>query len=95
MVSFTKRVVDYVASNFDVDAAEGYIVDGVEVSFYDWVDAYIDGLNENVSAPYGDDADELDVETIGEEILTVLTGSGIATGPDGVRIEAVFPIDDF
>lgn len=88
-MSFTERVCQYIKNNYDIpDKMEFYIgTDGYD--FEDWVDAYIEEYNNNVSSPFDDNADESDVEAVGEEILQIMTA------PYKTGNEYVINYDDF
>lgn len=76
MASFHRRVAAYIEANYDFPKGTEFIIGGMETDLEDWVEEYVEALNGNVSAPYGDDADEVDVREIGDEILGMLvTGS--------------------
>ena len=88
-MSFTERVCQYIKNNYDIpDKMEFYI--GTEgYDFEDWVDAYIEEYNNNVSSPFEDNADDSDVEAVGEEILQIMTA------PYKTGNEYVINYDDF
>ena len=88
-MSFTERVCQYIKNNYDIpDKMEFYIgTDGYD--FEDWVDAYVEEYNNNVSSPYGNDSDESDVKVVAEEILQIMTA------PYKMGNEYVINNDDF
>lgn len=88
-MSFTERVCQYIKNNYDIpEKMEFYIgTDGYD--FEDWVDAYIEEYNNNVSSPYGNDSDESDVKVVAEEILQIMTA------PYKMGNEYVINNDDF
>lgn len=88
-MSFTERVCQYIKNNYDIPDKMEFYVGTEEYDFKDWVDAYVEEYNNNVSSPYGDDSDESDVEVVAEEILQIMTA------PYKMGNEYVINYDDF
>ena len=88
-MSFTERVCQYIKNNYDIPEKMEFYVGTEGYDFEDWVDAYVEEYNNNVSSPYGDDSDESDVEVVAEEILQIMTA------PYKMGNEYVINYDDF
>lgn len=88
-MSFTNRVISYIKDNYDIPEKMEFYIGTEGYDFEDWVDAYIEEYNNNVSSPYGDDSDESDVKVVGEEILQIMTA------PYKMGNEYVINNDDF
>lgn len=73
MTTFEKRVEDYIRANYDIPKEMTFYIGREEYDFEDWVEEYISEVNENVDYPFDDEADECDVESIAEEILSIMT----------------------
>lgn len=75
MTTFEKRVEDYIRANYDIPKEMAFYIGREEYDFEDWVEEYISEVNENVDYPFDDEADEYDVESIAEEILSIMTSN--------------------
>lgn len=88
-MSFTERVCQYIKNNYDIPKKMEFYIGTDEYDFEDWVDAYVEEFNNNVTSPYGDDSDESDVKVVGEEILQIMTA------PYKMGSQYVMNYDDF
>ena len=89
MESFESRVLAYIQENYDVPAGMIFFVDGQETDLEDWIEEYIAEYNENVQEPFGDESDDFDVRSVGEEILSLLTREDLCltSAPAGARCQ--------
>lgn len=87
--TFEKRVLAYIQENYDVPAAMIFFVDGQETDLEDWIEEYVAEYNENVQEPFGDESDDFDVRSVGEEILSLLTREDLCltSVPAGARCQ--------
>ena len=71
--AFETRVLRYIENNYEVPKTMRFYHDGTEWDLSDFVDAYVEAYNDNLSEPFDDDADDYDVAAVGDEILDILT----------------------
>lgn len=93
--TFEKRVLAYIQENYDVPAAMIFFVDGQETDLEDWIEEYVAEYNENVPEPFGDESDDFDVRSVGEEILSLLTREDLCltSAPAGARCQVFMEAD--
>lgn len=96
MESFESRVLAYIHENYDVPAGMIFFVDGQETDLEDWIEEYIAEYNENVQELFGDESDDFDVRTVGEEILSLFTREDLllTSVPYGARCQVFREVEE-
>ena len=96
MESFESRVLAYIQENYDIPAGMIFFVDGQETDLENWIEEYIAEYNENVQEPFGDESDDFDVRTVGEEILSLFTREDLllTSAPYGARCQVYMEADE-